>query len=418
MKNEVVSLEAERFLQKNIAVMQNEFLKYADMETFNRETLFALNSLMANNFLLETARQDEVSLRFALLTLVGVGLTLNPQRKLAYLVPRMGRVVLDVSYRGLIHIAQTDGVIKSCIPELIREKDTFKYKGKFELPEVSYNPFASSEERGNIIGVYSVTTATDGSIIVDTMSIEEIYKIRDSSDLYRRKKQGPWVDWFEEMVKKTMIRRAEKNWPKGNNSERLARINHYIDTQSGEGLHPSYTDPKTVDVVVVKPNDATPVAEYHSIEDLPFEQKVKLQRLEARIRKDVNLFNNCVDYIKEKFPADCHSFSINYLSGVVEQIKAEQKNASSDETSGGGEPNNSGDQAPTNVGPNESDKSTSDGSASSSDDFKTIEEGTISSSPSDGDGSQNETDNSTPSDSSSTSDEEEDSVMNLIRGTK
>ncbi|STS93447.1 RecT protein [Klebsiella grimontii] len=56
-------------------------------------------------------------------------MSLNPAQKLAYLVPRKGAICLDISYMGLMHIAQQSGAIKWCQSAIVRKNDQFHREG-------------------------------------------------------------------------------------------------------------------------------------------------------------------------------------------------------------------------------------------------------------------------------------------------
>ena len=79
--------------------------------------------------------------------------------------------------------------------------------------------FDPSDE--DIALVYSVATFKDGSKSFEVMRRSEINKVREASQtgatLDRggnpREPKGPWVDWFAEMAKKTVIRRHSKSLP-------------------------------------------------------------------------------------------------------------------------------------------------------------------------------------------------------------
>lgn len=73
----------------------------------------------------------------------------------------------------------------------------------------------------NIIAAYSMATFRDGSRSFEVMRRFEIDEVREVSqtgatkDRYGkdRKPSGPWVDWFAEMAKKTVMRRHSKTLP-------------------------------------------------------------------------------------------------------------------------------------------------------------------------------------------------------------
>ena len=76
----------------------------------------------------------------------------------------------------------------------------------------------------NIVAAYSIATYMDGTMSYEVMSRAEINKVRQVSKtgaigmVDRRTKKpiepkGPWVEWFGEMAKKTVMRRHAKTLP-------------------------------------------------------------------------------------------------------------------------------------------------------------------------------------------------------------
>ena len=212
-----------------------ELVKAASTDVvFKQEMLYASQAMMNNDYLCNTAVKNPLSLRNAFSQVAACGLTLNPARGLCYLVPRDGQVILDVSYKGMIKTAVNDGAIRDCIVELVYSKDNFKYKGKRHSPIHEFDPFARKEDRGDFLGVYVEVTLPDGRVHVEAVTADEIHKARDASDLWKRKKKGPWLDFEDSMRKKSGIKIAKKYWPMV--GEKLDAVIHYLNTDAGEGF--------------------------------------------------------------------------------------------------------------------------------------------------------------------------------------
>ena len=182
--------------------------------TFKQEAYFAIQILEKNSYALSIAKNSKGSLKNAIVNVATIGLSLNPSMGLAYLVPRKNEICLDISYLGLIKLAQDVGGIKEVKAELVFEKDTFEINGAFKEPTHSYSPLS---ERGKLLGAYVVARTPSDSYLTTVMTIEEIMEIRNSSESYkneRGRKYSPWVKHEGEMIKKTVIRRAYKSWSK------------------------------------------------------------------------------------------------------------------------------------------------------------------------------------------------------------
>lgn len=202
-----------------ILAQENEFSTLAAIHgavNFKREASYALQILKNNEFTLGVAIKNQDSLKHAILNVASIGLSLSPVHKLAYLVPRGGQVCLDISYQGLLKLATDSQAIMWAIADIVYQKDFYLFNGHGHEVTHKYDPF--SKDRGPIIGAYCMAKDYNGEFHVAQMPIDEIYKIRDRSESFKRN-SGPWKTDELEMIKKTLIRRGSKSWPKTNTKD-------------------------------------------------------------------------------------------------------------------------------------------------------------------------------------------------------
>ncbi|WP_350304885.1 recombinase RecT [Photorhabdus viridis] len=216
---------------------------------FKRESEFAMQIFANNDFLAITALNNPVSARSAVMNIAAIGISLNPAQKLAYLVPRNKSVCLDISYMGLMHIAQQSGAIKWCQSAVVRKNDIFKRTSIDIAPIHEYNEFDTAQSRGDIVGAYTVIKTDDCDYITHTMRASSIFDIRDRSSAwiaYKNKgKSCPWVTDEEQMILKTVVKQAAKYWPR---RERLDKAIDYVNTEAGEGIDFSKNQNSHIDV--------------------------------------------------------------------------------------------------------------------------------------------------------------------------
>lgn len=199
--------------------------------SFEAESGFAMQSL-SSDYAMGIAMKNKQSVIDAVTNIAAIGISLNPAKKQAYLVPRDGKICLDISYMGLIDLAVATGAIKWAQAAIVYTNDNFQLRGFDEAPLHTFSPF--DKNRGEIIGVYCVVKTADGEYLTHSMPISEVYAIRDRSQSYKSGKSTPWKSDEGEMIKKTCIKQAYKYWPKVN--ERLQNAIQYLNTESGEGL--------------------------------------------------------------------------------------------------------------------------------------------------------------------------------------
>lgn len=219
--------------------LKNEFEQVCSEPSiaFKRESEFAMQIFANNDYLANVAVNNLVSVRSAIMNVSAIGISLNPAQKLAYLVPRDKKVCLDISYMGLMHIAQQSQAIKWCQSSIVRQNDNFQLTSIDTAPRHEYNAFATQEQRGEIVGAYTVVKTEDGDYLTHTMAIADIYSIRDRSSAWKawiaRKKSCPWVTDEEQMILKTVVKQAAKYWPR---RERLDKAIDYVNNEAGEGI--------------------------------------------------------------------------------------------------------------------------------------------------------------------------------------
>ncbi len=202
-----------------------------NLVSYPQEASFASQAIKKNSYLAKIAEQRPDTLIDAVINIASIGLSLNPATQYAYLVPRDGVCCLDISYKGLIKLATDSGSIEWAKADLVYEKDSFDYKGPSEKPEHSANVFSS--DRGEFVGVYCIAKTSEGDFLTEVMTAEEIYEIRNKSMAYVKSNSGPWVEFFGEMAKKSIIKRASKTWPKSDKNERLQEAIKVINEHEG-----------------------------------------------------------------------------------------------------------------------------------------------------------------------------------------
>jgi len=229
---------------------------------WGQESQFAMQALQKNDFLAKTASNNVTSLQNAIINVAAIGISLNPALKHAYLVPRDKAVCLDVSYMGLLHLAKQSGAIKFGQAKLVYSNDTYQNKGVDKAPLHEYKAFLN---RGKTIGVYCTVKLPTGEYLTEEMDLDAINQVRNTSKA-KDSQYSPWNTFPEEMMRKTVVKRASKYWSAG---ERLATA---IDTlNEHEGLE---TQDEKVINEVPEPAELPDYPEDHFNDNFPAWQKL------------------------------------------------------------------------------------------------------------------------------------------------
>lgn len=111
-------------------------------------------------------------------------------------------------YRGFLDLARRSGQIVSLVARAVYANDEFRYE--FGLKEDLIHRPAMQGDRGELVAVYAVAILKDGGHQFDVMSKKDVDAIRNQS---KSKNNGPWVTHYDEMAKKTVLRKLFKWLP-------------------------------------------------------------------------------------------------------------------------------------------------------------------------------------------------------------
>lgn len=203
---------------KNLDRLAKAMPSHVDPERFKRNLVMAL---VGHPKLLECNPADvyhEVGRAGSL------GFNIDPVLGEAYLITgydkaRGGSIPqLRIGWKGFAKLARQSGQIRGTpYAHEVCAKDVFRVflgtdkRIEHTLPEGEW-------DRGDVVGYYAVMTYVDGTSDFEVMSHPAIQKIRNRSEGYKAFKAGkisstPWESDYDEMAKKTVMRRLTKRGP-------------------------------------------------------------------------------------------------------------------------------------------------------------------------------------------------------------
>lgn len=155
------------------------------------------------------------SIQNALLDVAYSGLTLSPTLAHGYLIPYGNQCTFAPGYRGLMHMGFKAGTVKSIQVNLVyRDDPAFKVwtdeRGRHLQHEENQRG-----NRGPVTHAYCLCNLTAGGpAIIEVMTRHDLDAAKSASKRRNEKGGAVWDFWPEEMMKKCVIRRASKFWPK------------------------------------------------------------------------------------------------------------------------------------------------------------------------------------------------------------
>lgn len=177
--------------------------------TPERFTRITMSALSANPKLQECT---PASFLGAMMTAAQLGMEPNTPLGQAYLIPyrNHGRMEcqFQLGYKGLIDLAYRSGDVSIIQAHTVRENDEFQYELGLD-PKLRHIP--AKTNRGKAIAYYAMFKTKNDGFGFQVMSIEEV---NDHARKYSKSfGSGPWQTNFDEMAKKTVLKKVLKYAP-------------------------------------------------------------------------------------------------------------------------------------------------------------------------------------------------------------
>jgi recombination protein RecT len=194
---------------------------------------------------------DRGSILAAVMEMSQLGLELGGAMGHAYLIPFKRTAVPIIGYRGYIALARRSGEIESVSAQVVFSRDQFELDlGSGDAPK--HYP-CLEDDRGEVVAVYCVARFKDGGKHVEYMTVSDVKKIQARSPSVRAGRPSPWDTDWNEMAKKTVVRRAAKYWPLS--IELADALDH--DNRTDGGLEVIDITPKPIDDDEPEPESRT-----------------------------------------------------------------------------------------------------------------------------------------------------------------
>lgn len=210
-QNEMKAPE-RKTMQQYIKSMEGEIKKaLPSVITPERFTRIVLSAISVNPKL---GSCTPASFLGAMMTSAQLGLEVNTPLGQAYVLPYLNKGVLEaqfqLGYKGLIDLAYRSGDVEVIQAHVVYENDEFECEYGLD-PKLTHKP--ADADRGEPIKVYAVFKTKSGGFGFEVMSMEDVKKHAAKYSKSYRSSYSPWETNFEEMAKKTVLKRVLKYAP-------------------------------------------------------------------------------------------------------------------------------------------------------------------------------------------------------------
>ena len=211
IQNKVAKTE-NKSMQTYIKAMEGEIAKaLPSVMTPERFTRMVLSAISATPKLAECTPKSFLG---AMMNAAQLGVEPNTPLGQAYILPFMNKGQLEaqfqLGYKGLIDLAYRSGEVEIVQAHIVYENDEFTYELGLD-PKLKHIPADSN--RGEPIKVYAMFKTKSGGFGFEVMSMEDIKNHASQYSKAYSTSFSPWKTNFEEMAKKTVLKKALKYAP-------------------------------------------------------------------------------------------------------------------------------------------------------------------------------------------------------------
>lgn len=267
-----------------------------------------------------------------------LGLSVNPNLGLAYLVPRWNgktkknECSFQISYRGHRNKVLETGYVQALEAYLVYDKDKFAYQ-LGSKPVIHHEP-CLEENRGEVKLIYAIARIGNNNWIAKVMTKKDIEEHRKFS---QSPTNGPWVTHWNQMALKTVIIALCKQLPVGTkalrelyqiiqNNEQVSDAD-YTQPPMGLSLPPSPSPfpllpPSSNDSADdPEPEDTKPETPVLEAEIVPEPQPDERQQLLSKVY-DLHTAIKEKDKKAEALPKDVDQMNVQALTSLLSRLSA------------------------------------------------------------------------------------------------
>ena len=226
----------KKTMQMYIKSMEGEIKKaLPSVITPERFTRMVLSAISTNPKL---ASCTPASFLGAMMSAAQLGLEPNTPLGQAYLIPfknhGVDEVQFQLGYKGLIDLAYRSGEVELVQAHIVYENDSFVCEYGLE-PKLVHKPADSN--RGEAVKVYAMFKTKSGGYGFDVMSMDDVRRHAEKYSQAYRSGYSPWKTNFEEMAKKTVLKRVLKYAPLKSDFVRAMVQDESVKTEIAEDMY-------------------------------------------------------------------------------------------------------------------------------------------------------------------------------------
>lgn len=223
-------------MQQYIKSMEGEIAKaLPSVITPERFTRIVLSAISVNPKLGECT---PTSFLGAMMTSAQLGLEVNTPLGQAYVLPYFNHGVMEaqfqLGYKGLIDLAYRSGEVEVIQAHVVYQNDDFTCEYGLE-PKLTHKP--ADRDRGEPIKVYAVFKTKSGGFGFEVMSMDDVRRHAAKYSKGYNSGFSPWKTNFEEMAKKTVLKRVLKYAPLKSDFIRQAVQDETIKNRIGDDMY-------------------------------------------------------------------------------------------------------------------------------------------------------------------------------------
>lgn len=248
--------------------------------------------------------------QFSLFVQTCVNSELNPFLNHIYCIVYGGKMSIQVSVEGVLHLARQKNGYKGIDVQTVHENDEFE-ADRSQEGEWIIRKHQVKFPRGKVIGCYAVAQREGFKDVVVMMETDEVIHMKNGTNKHM------WNNWFNDMFKKHVMKRA-------------AKLQYGIEINEDEAVSsspvdniPSYEPEKRVDITPNKPNQIQ-VEEGEKIDP-----EAELKKKQSEVMEKLSEYNMTNDDLQEiavkHFKVPAAELNLQQLTGLVKFLGLEHK---------------------------------------------------------------------------------------------